>query len=102
MEGRGDDARRQAHRSAAHGVSCAPMKRRTASLLLALGASALGCGNKSAPSATACPEDSALVTVSDYASSGVGGVALDGGGALAFGPDLGKDPALAVSRGRAF
>jgi hypothetical protein len=40
--------------------------------------------------------------VSDYASSGVGGFALGGEGKLSFGVDLGADPVLATSRGRAF
>jgi hypothetical protein len=42
------------------------------------------------------------VAASDYSSSGVGYVQEDGGGLLHFGEDLGNDPALAVSRGRAF
>jgi hypothetical protein len=49
-----------------------------------------------------CASLDVLVAASDYASSGVGAFALDGRGSLAFGVDLGTDPMLAVSRGRAF
>src|SRR4051812_23086004 len=63
----------------------------------------MGCGAaKTDAQPTVCAGTSALVAVSDYASSGVGRLALDGGGALSFGVDLGKDPALTVSQGRAF
>ena len=54
----------------------------------------------SAPSA--CGGTDALVALSDYSSSLVGAIAVDGGETLNAGVDLGKDPALAVSRGRAF
>ncbi len=50
----------------------------------------------------ACAAFDVLVAASDYASSGVGAFGLDGTGKLSFGVDLGADPALATSRGRAF
>ncbi len=72
-------------------------------LILVFGSLLLCCAAPSTdPSPAACGDSDAIVAVSDYASSGVGAVALDGGAALSFGVDLGKDPALAVSRGRAF
>ncbi len=51
-----------------------------------------------------CESMSALVAMSDTSSSGVGAVSVAAGAAPTsfFGVDLGKDPALAVSRGRAF
>ncbi len=63
----------------------------------------IGCHADAPPPSptTACGSD-ALIAVSDYSSSGVGFVVVDGGGHLDFGGDLGGDPALAVSRGRAF
>ena len=64
-----------------------------------------GCGSVSSSPAGkggSCSGSTALVAVSDYASSGIGAVSLDGRGALSFGVDLGKDPALTVSHGRAF
>ena len=68
-----------------------------------------GC-TSAAPATTAgssdCPTDDALVIASDYSSSGVGGfdVVAAGGAApgLTVAVDLGKDPALATSAGRAF
>jgi hypothetical protein len=74
---------------------------RRACVLFALAA----CGTTpAAPPAGACGPRDALVVVSDYTSSGVGAIALDGGGGadLSTGALLGKDPALATSRGRAF
>ncbi|MEI7893267.1 MAG: hypothetical protein WCI05_09250 [Myxococcales bacterium] len=59
----------------------------------------VGCsGTTPEPSAV----DGIVVAASDYSSSAVGAVALDGGSSLFVGFDLGKDPALAASRGRAF
>jgi hypothetical protein len=57
-----------------------------------------------APPPSACGARDALLVASDYTSSEVGAIALDGGGGgdLATGALLGKDPALATSRGRAF
>jgi hypothetical protein len=71
-------------------------------LLVAL-VSACGTTNAPAPSSV-CDARDAIIAVSDYTSSAVGAVAVDGGGGdqLATGALLGKDPALAVSRGRAF
>ena len=65
----------------------------------------VACGSKATPppAPSACGSSDALVALSDYSSSEVGGISLDGGSSIskAF-ADLGKDPALAVSRGRAF
>jgi streptogramin lyase len=75
------------------------------SLRIDLGAAGLtlaaACSSSSPapPPATHCD---AVVALSDYASSGVGGLSLDGTGRVVFGVDLGKDPALAASGGRAF
>jgi hypothetical protein len=59
--------------------------------------------------AHACAPMDALVVMSDQASSGVGALALDAGagaGAASasafFGVDLGRDPSLSLSNGRAF
>jgi hypothetical protein len=56
--------------------------------------------NSSAPSQ--CADAQALVAASDYSSSAVGAMSTDGSEALRGAADLGGDPALAVSRGRAF
>jgi hypothetical protein len=67
-------------------------------------AGVVACGAETPPPApSACGGSDALVALSDYASSEVGVVALDGGKSpmLPY-ANLGKDPALAVSRGRAF
>ena len=62
----------------------------------------VGCGTK-AESANPCPPGDAIVVASDYVSSRVGSVSLDAAVNLAWaGVDLGGDPTLAVSRGRAF
>ena len=73
-----------------------------------LAISAIGCGENAAPVGQSCgktgcagPFD-ALVVVSDYMSSEVGAIALDGGTAFWTSVDLGADPALSVSRGCAF
>ncbi len=70
-----------------------------------LAASLAACGTEPPPPRPpqACGGSDALVALSDYASSEVGVVSLDGGKSVSA-PyvDLGKDPALAVSRGRAF
>ena len=82
--------------------------------LVACGAAALaGCGSSASAArvgggvadggaGAACGALDALVAVSDYASSGVGAFALGGEGKLSFGVDLGADPVLAASGGRAF
>lgn len=73
-------------------------------LSLVLGATLLeACSSSSSPSTAggACKAD-ALVIVSDYTSSGVGHLALDGTGFLQFGTDLGADPMISSSGGRAF
>ncbi|HEY2510370.1 MAG TPA: hypothetical protein VGI39_05930 [Polyangiaceae bacterium] len=72
--------------------------------VLALATSLLpACSSSSSPSSppASCNAD-ALVVVSDYTSSGVGHLALDGTGFLQFGTDLAADPMLATSAGRAF
>lgn len=63
----------------------------------------LACGSTTpaAPSQCATSYD-AVVATSDYSSSGVGALSLDGGVTLKFGVDLGRDPALAESGGRTF
>jgi hypothetical protein len=67
----------------------------SAGLLLVAGAA---CSTQpQAPAA--CEGADILVVASDYTSSAVGGAP---GAGLAAGADLGKDPALAVSNGRAF
>lgn len=59
------------------------------------------CSN--APPVGACAESfDALIVASDYTSSMVGGVSMDGRTSLGSGVDLGGDPALALSAGRAF
>ncbi len=70
---------------------------RLTSLLVVLG---LGACTEAEP-APACTPQELVVVASDYASSGVGGLAgtrCD----LKFGADLGKDPLLVRSRGRTF
>ena len=66
----------------------------------------LGCGSASAPgsaSTSTCGASDALWVASDYSSSAVGAVALSGNVTSVVGRvDLGADPALSVSRGRAF
>jgi len=69
--------------------------------LTALAASLAACGTPSAGGACAETFDM-LVATSDYSSTQVGGVSLDGRAALSGGVDLGRDPALSLSRGRAF
>ena len=80
------------------------MRSPSALLVGSLAAAMLACGGTGSPtpSPSACGGIAALVAVSDYASSGVGGISLDGRGTLSVGVDLGQDPALTVSRGRAF
>jgi hypothetical protein len=65
----------------------------------------VACGSTGTPPPApgACGGSDALVALSDYSSSEVGAVSLDGGTSpMKAYADLGKDPALAVSRGRAF
>lgn len=82
-------------------------KRPLLAVTLAIAASgALACGSSPSTEGATCaaPYD-ALIVASDYSrgSSAIGGCMLDGGAALPFaGVNLGADPALAVSRGRAF
>ena len=63
----------------------------------------VGCGTKTQTADGACVQSDAIVVASDYVSSRVGSVSLDGTANLAWaGVDLGGDPILATSRGRAF
>jgi hypothetical protein len=63
----------------------------------------VGCGTKTQTADPTCTPSDAIVVASDYVSSRVGGVSVDGTVNLAWaGVDLGGDPILAVSRGRAF
>jgi len=55
-----------------------------------------------AASVQACGAFDGLTAASDYTSSAVGAFDADGGLSVASGVDLGTDPALEVSRGRAF
>src|SRR5262249_19346752 len=70
-----------------------------------ISACAFSCSSSSgSKAATACtaPYD-AIVAASDYSSSSLGGLTLDGGASLPFvGIDLGSDPAPAASNGRLF
>jgi hypothetical protein len=62
-----------------------------------------GCGTSEQARPARCGATyQAVLAVSDYSSSGVGALSLDGGSSLGFAVDLGKDPALAESRGRVF
>jgi len=66
-------------------------------------AAAAGCGSAApAPAPASCAPRDAIVAVSDYTSSGVGAIALDGGVDIRVAADLGKDPQLESTRGRAF
>jgi hypothetical protein len=65
---------------------------------------AAACGTTNAPApadAGACAFD-AIYAASDYTSSGFGALAVAGAATYASSVDLGADPILAVSRGRAF
>jgi hypothetical protein len=72
--------------------------------IVALALEALACGESGAPApASGCLTSGALWAASDYSSSAVGSLALAGPITSTVGRvDLGADPALAVSRGRAF
>lgn len=75
---------------------------RPATLALAGLAACGGSGSPIVP-ASSCAASDALWAASDYSSSAVGGVAIASGlTSSTLGVDLGTDPALAVSRGRAF
>ena len=63
---------------------------------------AVGACGSSASAPSQCTDAQALVAASDYSSSAVGALSADGREALRAAADLGGDPALAVSRGRAF
>jgi hypothetical protein len=60
------------------------------------------CGEAAQPPAKCSASYDAVVATSDYSSSGVGALSLDGGSTLGFKVDLGKDPALTESGGRLF
>ena len=74
--------------------------------LATLGGAFASCGSSptSTPPAGCTETLDAIVAMSDYDSSACGAVTIDGRIAptLKAGPDLGKDPQLVVSRGRAF
>jgi hypothetical protein len=63
---------------------------------------ALACGSQAPASASSSGPFDAVVAASDYMSSQIGAVALDGGSGFTGGVDLGIDPALSTSRGRDF
>src|SRR5215472_10288295 len=75
-----------------------------------LAGSAIACGSTSAPAPTcvgatraaSCAPFDVVAALSDYSSSAVGGLDLDGGQSFETGTDLGSDPALTVSRSRTF
>jgi hypothetical protein len=70
---------------------------------LAICAAACSSNPSNATASTCTSSYDAIVAASDYSSSALGGCDLDGGAALPFvGVDLGQDPALATSGGRAF
>lgn len=74
--------------------------RRTAILAGAIGFAA--CGHDAAAPAPTCGSVELLVAASDYSSSAVGGAPGQGRAVLRTGVDLGRDPALESSSGRAF
>lgn len=81
----------------------APCPAVRASFALGLTVSALAAACQSNDDGVAaCPPATLLVAASDYASSSVGGTPNQGLAGLASGLDLGKDPQLSLSNGRAF
>ncbi|MGD0528242.1 MAG: hypothetical protein ABSE49_24115 [Polyangiaceae bacterium] len=76
---------------------------RAAPLLVTIGL-LVACGTASPPATpSACGASDALWVASDYSSSATGALALDGDVTSVVGRvDLGADPALSVSAGRAF
>ena len=61
------------------------------------------CGAQSAPHGAACGSSDAIWISSDYSSSAVGSFSFSGAVSSTVGAvDLGGDPVLATSRGRAF
>ncbi len=77
------------------------MRRLLVASVFVIGLGACG-GASSAIAPSACGDVQALVAASDYTSSRVGAVGSNGAETLRGGVDLGGDPALSVSRGRAF
>ncbi|HEY4015211.1 MAG TPA: hypothetical protein VGM06_17830 [Polyangiaceae bacterium] len=72
-------------------------------LVVAAGAVVVACGSASTPAPSACGASDALWVASDYSSSATGALALSGGVTSTVGRvDLGADPALSISAGRAF
>jgi hypothetical protein len=61
-----------------------------------------GCGADAASSGVCSSSYDALAVVSDYSSSEVGAISVDGGSSFRAGFDLGSDPAMAISDDRAF
>jgi hypothetical protein len=77
---------------------------RSIALLAACGGAGASCGGAAAPATQGtCGPADALWVASDYSSSAVGALALAGNVTATVGRvDLGADPALSFSRGRAF
>ena len=77
-----------------------------AAILLSVASSVAACGDggvTNAPPPSACPGAAALWAASDYSSSAVGSLSLDGTvNSLAGAVDLGADPTMSVSGGEAF
>ena len=72
-------------------------------VLVACGSSGAATGSSSSDASPACAPSDALWAASDYSSSAVGALSLAHGvTSTNLGVDLGADPALAVSNGRAF
>jgi hypothetical protein len=66
-------------------------------------AGVVACGGSDPPEGRgACPGITVLAAMSDYGSSAVGGFGPTGETTLAVGVNLGRDPVLTVSHGRAF
>ena len=75
----------------------------TAALVASLAGWLGACGTQSTPHAAACASSDAIWISSDYSSSAVGSFSLSGAVSSTVGAvDLGGDPVLATSRGRAF
>jgi hypothetical protein len=76
---------------------------RLSSLAVAAAGWLAACGTQSTPHPAACGSSDAIWISSDYSSSAVGSFSLSGAVTSTVGAvDLGADPVLATSRGRAF
>jgi hypothetical protein len=76
--------------------------RRPLACALVVFVSPQACSSQPTEPAAKCDPVELLVVASDYSSSAVGGAPPSGRAALTTGLDLGKDPQLALSNGRAF